>query len=161
MYFYDCFINLVSRYAGVRVSDNVATPLALIAHWLCYFNSAINPVIYNLMSGTTPSYSSKNLVLCGLFLLINRCCCCCCCQEQQQKPSSVSANTPAYRIGSVSRRRSRLWIAVWFWWMNVDRTDRLTEVGRSDSITAIDSCALVCIRSATNKQTKRLLSVYV
>ena len=27
---------------------------AMISHWLCYFNSAINPVIYNFMSGECP-----------------------------------------------------------------------------------------------------------
>jgi len=43
------------RYARVRIADNVATYLALIAHWLCYFNSAINPVVYNLMSGNAIS----------------------------------------------------------------------------------------------------------
>jgi hypothetical protein len=41
------------RYTRVGIGDDVATYLALIAHWLCYFNSAINPVIYNLMSGNT------------------------------------------------------------------------------------------------------------
>ena len=42
---------IVCRYAKVGMSDNVALAFALIAHCLCNLNSAINPVIYYLMSG--------------------------------------------------------------------------------------------------------------
>jgi len=44
-------MRLVCRYAKVGMSDDVAIAFALIAHGLCNLNSAINPVIYFLMSG--------------------------------------------------------------------------------------------------------------
>lgn len=50
--FFSVHFILQLRYTRVPISNNVATYMALISHWLCYFNSAINPVIYNLMSGT-------------------------------------------------------------------------------------------------------------
>ncbi|CAH1775170.1 unnamed protein product [Owenia fusiformis] len=40
----------ILRYAGVLPRHESVDVLALISHWLCYFNSAINPVIYNFMS---------------------------------------------------------------------------------------------------------------
>jgi len=47
---------VVCRYAKVGMSDEVALAFALIAHGLCNLNSAINPVIYYVMSGTTTTY---------------------------------------------------------------------------------------------------------
>ena len=42
------------RYTGILEDlEQGATYLALASHFLCYFNSAINPVIYSFMSGTS------------------------------------------------------------------------------------------------------------
>ncbi|XP_074642575.1 orexin receptor type 2-like isoform X2 [Tubulanus polymorphus] len=42
----------ILRYAGItkRMGSGSRQVTALFSHWLCYFNSAINPVIYNFMS---------------------------------------------------------------------------------------------------------------
>ncbi|XP_076441011.1 neuromedin-B receptor-like [Babylonia areolata] len=32
------------------IPSGAVPPLAMLAHWLCYFNSSVNPVIYNFMS---------------------------------------------------------------------------------------------------------------
>jgi hypothetical protein len=32
-------------------TSHVTVAISQLAHWLCYFNSAVNPVIYNFMSG--------------------------------------------------------------------------------------------------------------
>jgi hypothetical protein len=38
-------------------TSHVTVAISQLAHWLCYFNSAVNPVIYNFMSGECkPSY---------------------------------------------------------------------------------------------------------
>ncbi|XP_067679397.1 orexin receptor type 2-like isoform X1 [Haliotis asinina] len=45
-----CFLPIYILFL-LRCSDvQVAKPALMIAHFLCYFNSAINPVIYNFMS---------------------------------------------------------------------------------------------------------------
>lgn len=41
------------RYTMKLPQNDYTAAAALISHWLCYFNSAINPVIYNFMSGKT------------------------------------------------------------------------------------------------------------
>ncbi|KAL3869066.1 hypothetical protein ACJMK2_041793 [Sinanodonta woodiana] len=53
-----CYLPVYSlnifRYMGLMrqiQNDDILVVLTLTAHWLCYFNSAINPVIYNFMSG--------------------------------------------------------------------------------------------------------------
>lgn len=39
------------RYTVAPDQSNTISVLSLISHWMCYANSAVNPVIYNFMSG--------------------------------------------------------------------------------------------------------------
>jgi len=47
------------------MSDTVALAFALIAHCLCNLNSAINPVIYYLMSGKRSVYICARAAHCA------------------------------------------------------------------------------------------------
>ncbi|KAG9510961.1 Orexin receptor type 2, partial [Fragariocoptes setiger] len=42
-------INILRYTIGLPQNDLVTTA-SLVSHWLCYFNSAINPIIYNIMN---------------------------------------------------------------------------------------------------------------
>lgn len=41
----------IYRYTTKEEQSEILTILSLLSHWLCYANSAMNPLIYNFMSG--------------------------------------------------------------------------------------------------------------
>ena len=40
----------IIRYTVGLPQNELVTVASLVTHWLCYFNSAINPIIYNIMN---------------------------------------------------------------------------------------------------------------
>ncbi|XP_036147762.1 orexin receptor type 2 isoform X2 [Monomorium pharaonis] len=64
-----CFlpVHLLSilRCTMTLPSNQWTIAISLIAHWLCYFNSAVNPVIYNFMSGKFRREFRRSFRECG------------------------------------------------------------------------------------------------
>lgn len=64
-------LNLL-RYTTELPQTPMMSVASLLSHWLCYFNSAINPIVYNFMSGKfRKEYNKsfrwllKRVLLCG------------------------------------------------------------------------------------------------
>ena len=78
-------------------SSKIVTISALISHFLPYFNSSINPIIYNIMSGKADGRrsSARPLSLLDRFRLkfrelFSSCCCCCKSASGMKSPSSTT-----------------------------------------------------------------------
>ncbi|ELU16138.1 hypothetical protein CAPTEDRAFT_182424 [Capitella teleta] len=80
----------ILRYAKALMNGVAAVNFALIAHWLCYFNSAINPLIYNFMSA---KFRKEFMRACG--------CCFWICS-----PAVRSNRNQGFREGTMSYRYS-------------------------------------------------------
>jgi len=100
----------------------IVTISALISHFLPYFNSSVNPIIYNIMSGTIEFLIFK-LMCCFFFAssdkfrlkfreLFASCCCCCCCKTTVGNNSSSmpfkSSGGIQYSPGSTIYNRSSM-----------------------------------------------------
>ncbi|GAB6029866.1 hypothetical protein CHUAL_005574 [Chamberlinius hualienensis] len=66
----------VLRYSIGLPQNELTATLSLFSHWLCYANSAMNPIIYNIMSGKFRKEFKKTFF----------CCLCCCCDLHSKNP---------------------------------------------------------------------------
>ncbi|XP_052563445.1 neuropeptide S receptor-like isoform X2 [Culex pipiens pallens] len=62
----------VARYTFDIGQSDIVAVLSLFSHWLCYANSAVNPVIYNFMSGKYPDGQSNPCRMCSKSSLSTR-----------------------------------------------------------------------------------------
>ncbi|XP_055696230.1 orexin/Hypocretin receptor type 1-like [Lutzomyia longipalpis] len=84
----------VLRYTIDIGQSEVISILSLFSHWLCYANSAVNPVIYNFMSGKFRR-EFKNA--------LEKCRCCGAGRDRVEDRSMYhSAHTPGTRLNNVS-----------------------------------------------------------
>ncbi|KAL4220664.1 Orexin receptor type 2 [Mactra antiquata] len=66
-------------FTGIATEESMRQTIiisAMIAHWLVAFNSCINPIIYNFMSGKFRREFKNAIMVCV---------CCCCCSRQDDK----------------------------------------------------------------------------
>ncbi|XP_063232067.1 orexin receptor type 2-like [Bacillus rossius redtenbacheri] len=55
----------ILRYTVSIPQTDVTTAIASLSHWLCYANSAVNPVIYNFMSGKFRREFKRTILQCA------------------------------------------------------------------------------------------------
>ncbi|XP_037049143.1 orexin receptor type 1-like isoform X1 [Bradysia coprophila] len=79
----------ILRYTIDIGQSEVVTIFSLFSHWLCYANSAINPVIYNFMSGKFRREFRNALDKCR-------------CGRVRVEDRSLYHSTPATRINNIS-----------------------------------------------------------
>nr|AKQ63076.1 allatotropin receptor 1 [Platynereis dumerilii] len=75
----------ILRYAKLLPESENITFFPLVAHWLCYFNSAINPVIYNFMSEKFQKAFRNTLFCCSSPCMEGKCCNVC--NSKSDKPA--------------------------------------------------------------------------
>ena len=59
------------RYTIGLPQNDFTTVASLISHWLCYANSALNPIIYNIMSGKFSYFFETIAHKASLFSILN------------------------------------------------------------------------------------------
>nr|CAD7573750.1 unnamed protein product [Timema californicum] len=53
------------KYTMIIQQSDVMTAISSLSHWLCYANSAVNPVIYNFMSGKFRREFKRTILQCA------------------------------------------------------------------------------------------------
>ncbi|XP_055383813.1 orexin receptor type 2-like isoform X2 [Condylostylus longicornis] len=79
----------IMRYTDTLPHNELTSIFSLLSHWLCYANSAINPIIYNFMSGKFRREFRNALEKCR-------------CARIRVEDRSLNHSTPASRMNNVS-----------------------------------------------------------